>query len=425
MRMIPLAKPLLGRQEIKAAGEVIRSGWVIEGPQVKEFERQFAAFVGAPYAVAVSNCTTALYLSLLVSGVKPGDVVVTVSHSFVATANSIRNAQAEPVFVDIDASTYNMDPVKLEESLRHDFIRRGSRLYYKHIDRLLKNDSPLRHLFCGQKLTSRIKKNLGRLSAILVVHQMGMPCDLKSILSIADHYGIKVVEDAACALGSEITVDEGKNWERIGKPHAGMACFSFHPRKIITTAEGGMITTADKRLVRKLRLLRCHGRNIPAYERTSFKKTKIEDYVTMGYNYRMTDIQAAIGIVQMGRLSNNLAKRRRINGFYHKYLSAVEDIILPFQPKWARTNWQSYPLRLTGHLASRRDALIKYLYAHGIATLPGVTNAHNQKPYRLNACHLPESESARDQVILLPIFSELTESQIKFITESIVSFFKK
>lgn len=423
--MIPLAKPLLGRQEIEAAGKVIRSGWVIEGPQVKEFERRFAAFVGAPYAVAVSNCTTALHLSLLVSGVKPGDVVLTVSHSFVATANSIRYCGAEPVFIDIDAKTFNMDPVKLEDSLRYDFERRGSRLYYKNIDRLLKNDSPLRCLFPGQKLTSRFKKSLGRLSAILVVHQMGMPCDLKPILSIAKKYGLKVVEDAACAIGSEITFDKGLSWQRIGKPHGELACFSFHPRKVITTAEGGMITTADKRLAQKLKLLRSHGRNIPAYDRTSFKKTKMEDYVAFGYNYRMTDIQAAIGIVQLGRLSNILATRRRLDGFYHKYLNTVEDIILPYMPEWARSNWQSYPLRLTGHLAAKRDELIKYLYERGIASLSGVTNAHAQKPYRPNVFSLPESESARDQVILLPIFCGLTEGQVKYITKSILSFLKK
>lgn len=417
--MIPLAKPLLGRQEIEAAGKVIRSGWVIEGPQVKEFERQFASFVGAPYAVAVSNCTTALHLSLLVSGVKPGDVVLTVSHSFVATANSIRYCGAEPVFVDIDASTYNMDPARLEESLKHDFLRRGSNLYYKHVDRLLKNDSPLRHLFPGQKITSRFKKSLGRLSAILVVHQMGMPCDLKSILSIAKKYRIKVVEDAACAIGSEITFNEGKSWERIGKPHAGLACFSFHPRKVITTAEGGMITTADKRIAAKLKLLRAHGRNTAPHERTSFKKTKKEDYVTTGYNFRMTDIQAAMGIVQLGRLSNILASRRRIDSFYRKRLSAVEGIVLPYKPSWARTNWQSYPVRLTGHLAARRDELIKYLYEHGIASLSGVTNAHAQMPFRSNAFRLPESEMARDQVILLPLYVGLKELDIRRIAQMI------
>jgi dTDP-4-amino-4,6-dideoxygalactose transaminase len=393
--MIPLAKPLLGRQEIEAAGKVIRSGWVIEGPQVKEFERRFAAYVGAPYAVAVSNGTSALHLALLVSGVKPGDVVLTVSHSFIATANCIRYCGAEPVFVDIETSTYNMDPVKLEECLKHDFRRRGGRLFYKHFDRL------------------------GRLSAILVVHQLGMPCDLRSILSIAKKHGLKVVEDAACAIGSEITVNGGKSWKLIGKPHGDLACFSFHPRKVITTAEGGMITTADKHMAQELRLLRSHGRNIPAHERISFKKTKIEDYVAFGYNYRMTDIQAAIGIVQLGRLSNILATRRRLDGFYRKYLSGIENIKLPFQPKWARTNWQSYPLRLTGHLAPKRDALIEYLYKHGIASLSGVTNAHAQKPYLPNSFCLPESEIVKEQTILLPLYAGLKENEIRRIAQVI------
>jgi len=402
--MIPLAKPLLGQQEINAVGKVIRSGWVIEGPKVKEFECQFAAFVGASYAVAVSNCTTALHLSLLVSGVKPGDVVITVSHSFIATANCIRYCQAEPVFVDIDPSTYNMDPAKLEACLKNDFQQRGGRLYYKHIDRLLKNDSPLRYL----------KKNLGSLSTILVVHQMGMPCDLKSILSIAKKFGLKVVEDAACAIGSEITMDKGKTWRRIGKPHGSLACFSFHPRKIITTGEGGMITTSDERIANRLRLLRCHGRNIPAFEqRTTLKKVRIEDYVITGYNYRMTDIQAAIGLAQLQRLEMIVKERRRLDALYRKHFFGIKNVILPFKPDVVKTNWQSYPVRLKGISASKRNCLIQELLRQGISSQPGVTNAHTQPPYRNNRILLAQSEDARKEVIILPLYVGLKEADIK------------
>lgn len=417
--MIPLARPLLGRQETQAVGQVIRSGWLIEGPRVREFEGRFAAYVGAKHAVAVSNCTEALHLALLVSGVVPGDVVLTVSHSFVATANSVRYCGAEPVFVDIDAETFNMDPARLKECLEHDFSKRGHKLYYKYPDRLMRNQSPFRQLCPGQKGGRSFKSGLGRLKAILVVHQLGMPCDLGAMLPVAKQYGLKVIEDAACALGSEISFDGGRSWQRIGKPHGDLACFSFHPRKIITTAEGGMITTSDAQIARKLRLLRCHGRNIPAYQRTSYKKLKMEDYVTMGYNYRMTDIQAAIGISQMGRLDKILATRRRMERLYHKYLSGLKDLALAVSPRWARTNWQSYPLRLTGRLSARRDELIKYLYQNGIASLSGVTNAHVQKPYLPKSFSLPESELAAKQVILLPAFVGLKEREIRRIASLI------
>jgi len=193
--MIPIAKPFLDKEEVKAVEEVILSGWVTQGPKVLEFEKTFASYVGAEHACAVTNGTTALHLSLLGVGVKPGDVVITVSHSFVATANCIRYCQATPVFVDIDSATYNMSSDGLKACLE--------------------------------------KKHTGRVAAILVVHQMGMPCDLETILTLAEKDNIPVVEDAACAIGSEIKIKE--KWEKIGKPHSLVACFSFHPRKIITT----------------------------------------------------------------------------------------------------------------------------------------------------------------------------------------------
>jgi dTDP-4-amino-4,6-dideoxygalactose transaminase len=212
--MIPITKPTIGEEETYAVAEVLRSGWVSQGPHVQEFEREFAAYVGTKHACAVTNCTSALHLALLAIGVKPDDQIITVSHSFIATANSIRYCGALPVFVDIRPDTYNIDTAQIEAAI-----------------------------------TERTK-------AILCVHQVGMPCDMRDILDIASRHQLPVIEDAACAIGSEIRW--GNNWERIGKPHGDIACFSFHPRKVITTGEGGMLTTRDTRWDNEFRLLRQH-----------------------------------------------------------------------------------------------------------------------------------------------------------------------
>lgn len=377
---IPIARPLLGEREADAIRRPLLSGWVTQGPEVAAFEAEFAAFVGAEHACAVSNCTTALHLALRALGVGQGDEVVTVSHSFIATANVVRHVGATPVFVDIEAGTYNMTPDALFGAL-----------------------SP-------------------RTRAILCVHQMGMPCDLGAILPIAREAGVPVIEDAACAIGSEIRW-EGE-WQPIGRPHADIACFSFHPRKVITTGDGGMLTTNDPDLDASFRLGRHHGMGVPDTVRHGAPTVIFETYDEVGFNYRLTDIQAAVGREQLARLPEILGRRRALAERYREAIAALAlDIGLPVEPEWARSNWQSYCIRLPDGV-DQREAMQSMLDA-GVATRRGVMCAHREPAYRTEpwgcsgdglcdcapgTCrNLAESECAQDRTIVIPLYAQMTD----------------
>jgi perosamine synthetase len=382
MQSIPIAKPLLGEAEAEAARRAILSGWVTQGPEVAAFEQEFAAYVGGQYACAVSNCTTALHLALLTVGVQPDDEVVTVSHSYIATANSIRYCGAIPVFVDIEPQTYNINPVLIEAAI-----------------------SP-------------------RTRAILVVHQMGMPCDLKAILEIARQHSLPVIEDAACAIGSEILWDG--QWEKIGKPHADIACFSFHPRKVITTGDGGMITTNNPEWDSQFRLWRQHSMSVPDTVRHGAKQVIFESYPTLGYNYRMTDIQAAVGREQLKRLPEIIERRRFLARRYHQLLADIPGLKLPTEPIWARSNWQSYCIRLSQQYDQLQ--VMQAMLDAGIGTRRGIMCAHREPAYcqeawscgvvqescncEGNSCdRLIESEKVQDTAILIPLFHHMSEQE--------------
>jgi perosamine synthetase len=365
-----ITRPVLGEEEAAAVREVILSGWVAQGEQVAAFEEEFATYVGAGRACAVANCTAALHLALLALGVAPGDEVITVSHTFIATANAIRYCGAQPVFVDIDPATYNMDPARLEAAI-----------------------SP-------------------RTRAVMPVHQMGLPCDMAEILAVADRHGLPVVEDAACAVGSRIRL--GGAWQRIGRPHGTVACFSFHPRKVITTGEGGMIVTGDAALDRRCRLLRDQGASVPAEARHHGKSVVFEDYPSVGFNYRMTDIQAAIGRVQLRRLPELLVKRIDLAGSYTRALETIPGLLPPRVPEYAGPNYQSYAARVTPEYPLGRDRLMQTLLDHGISTRRGIMNVHQEPAYSdLPGRALPHSEAARDSVILLPLHPGLTAPEVE------------
>jgi len=385
---IPVARPVLGSEEVSAAERAILSGWVTQGPEVAAFEKEFAAFVGAAHACAVSSGTTALHLALLAVGVCPGDEVITVSHSYIATANSIRYCGALPVFVDIEPGTFNIDPRKIE---------------------------------CA--ITDRTR-------AILCVHQMGMPCDLRAIMEIAKRHNIAVVEDAACAVGSEI-LWEG-NWERIGKPHADIACFSFHPRKLLTTGDGGMLTTRVAEIDHKFRLWRQHAMSTPDTVRHASPTVVFESYPELGFNYRLTDIQAAVGREQLKRIPDAVTKRRALVDTYNRLLAHVPGLLPPTEPDWGRSNWQSYCVRLPENCDQRQ--VMQKMLDEGIATRRGIMCSHVEPAYKLPntwrcadpACqpratcrNLRESERAQAQSIILPLFTQMTEAQQARVAESL------
>jgi perosamine synthetase len=373
--VIPIAMPLLDKDEADAAREVVLSGWVSQGPQVAAFEREFSALVGAPHACAVSNCTAALHVALTALNIAPGDEVITASHSFIATANCIRYCGANPVFVDIDPDTYNIDPARVAEAI-----------------------------------TPRTR-------AILAVHQMGMPCDLSALAALTKRHDLILIEDAACAAGSQIRV--GEQWDWIGKPHGHIACFSFHPRKVITTGEGGMLTTSNPEFDRNFKRLRQHSMSVPDTVRHSSPQVIFEDYLEVGFNYRMTDVQAAVGRKQLQRLPELVARRRAHASRYAELLGNIEGLSLPAEPEWAHSNWQSYCVRLPSHVDQKE--VMQNLLDQGIATRRGIMCSHREAPY-LNGKQrhdLRQSELAQDHSILLPIYAQMSEDDLVSVADTL------
>jgi dTDP-4-amino-4,6-dideoxygalactose transaminase len=316
-----------------------------------------------------------------VVGVQPGDEVITVSHSFIATANSIRYCGATPIFVDIEPATFNMNPQLVEAAI-----------------------------------TPRTK-------AILCVHQVGMPADLKALKAVSDRHGIPLVEDAACAIGSEIHW-QGR-WERIGRPHGAVACFSFHPRKLVSTGDGGMLTTNNAAFSDQFRLWRQHGMSVTDTTRHHARQVIFEEYTELGYNYRLTDIQAAIGREQLKRLPKAVRHRRELVDRYTELLSTVPGLVMPSEPAWARSNWQSYIVRLPAGFSQR--AIMQKMLDRNIATRRGIMCTHREPAYRHEVwrcgtrpetctcapgtcVQLRESELAQDRGLTLPLFAEMTET---------------
>lgn len=366
--MVPIVRPCFDEAEAEAVAAVVRSGWLMQGPQVAAFEAALAAYLEAPHVVAVCNGTAALELTLRALDIGPGDEVITVSHSFIATANSVLAVGAVPVFVDIEADGLCLD-----------------------------------HHQVAAALTQKTK-------AILCVHQLGFACDIGGLKQLADEAGVALLEDAACALGTEVNVS---GWQKVGRPHGRAACFSFHPRKVITTGEGGAITTTDPGLADKLRRLRQHA--IPAAAATPDPSLP-DGYAHPAFNARMTDMAAAIGLCQMRKLPEFLTARQVQADLLDARLAKHSVLAPPPVRSFEKPNWQSYPARLRPQSKLRAAEVLAHFARQGVSSRGGLTNAHQELAYQQRygswrAGPLPVSEIMRQQVIMLPLFPGMTHTE--------------
>ena len=371
VQTIPFARPEFDQAELHAVADVLSSGWASQGPAVARFEELFAARVGARYAVAVSSCTTALHLALLLAGVEPGDEVICPSYSFIATANAVLYAGGTPVFADIDEDTWNIDAA--------DAIGR---------------------------VTPRTK-------VIMPVHQVGLAADLDAFTPLPA--SVSIVEDAACAIGSTYS----------GRPigsHGHLACFSFHPRKTLSTGEGGMITTDRPDIAERARRLRSHGASVSAHARHQSNGTVFEEYTELGFNYRLSDILAAVGIAQCAKVDGFLARRRAVAERYDAAFAGLPQLRVPARPPYAGHAFQSYGVRLTDACDRSRDDIMRGLIERGVSCRRGIPPIHLEPLYRnrFGAISLPVTERVAARSIFLPMFASLCQSDQDRVIDAVV-----
>ncbi len=383
---VPIARTSLTEAEIESVLSPLRSGWLVQGPKVREFEEKWSVFTGAKHSIAVTSCTTGLHLSLAALGFGPGDEAIVPAFTWISTANVVEHLGGTVVFCDIDLNTFNLDVAQLEN-----------------------------------RITQRTK-------AILPVHLFGLAADMDVINAIAATHNLWVVEDAACGFGS-----------RYNGQHVGIlgdaGCFSFHPRKAITTGEGGMITTQSDTLAEKLRRLRDHGAAMSDLQRhLGSRPYLLADHPDAGYNQRMTDIQAALGSAQMDRANDIIADRRRLAQHYDAAFAALPWLSTPAHPEGYQHGYQSYPclfqpepitVESIPRINQARNAWMDELQQAGISTRPATHAVHMLRFYRekygLEPIEFPNAWAANDCSISLPLFHGMTEQEQAFVIDRVCS----
>ena len=376
-KIIPIAKPYFDEQEHLAVDEVLSSGWVVQGPKVREFEKMVEDFQGCKHAIATTSATTALHIGLCSVGIEKSDEVIVPAFTHPATANVVRYMGAKPIFVDVNLPDFNIDPLKIEK---------------------------------------KVKK---RTKAIIPVHLFGLPADMDPIMDIAKNFKLKIVEDAACAQG---TLYKGKSVGDIGDCGA----FSFHPRKSITTGEGGILTTNDEEIAARAKILRSHGESISDELRHKADEILYPDFVMLGFNYRMTDIQAAIGVKQMAKLPHILEERRKIAMRYNQLLSDLvkeEFLFLPPERRGFKHSYQSYVVLLREKVKNKRDRLSNELQKRGIATRKGTYHVPGTQYYRqtlgFKKGEFPNSETADEKSLALPLYVGMEDGDVDYVVENL------
>lgn len=373
-RAVALSKPVFGDEEWYAIREPLLNGWVTQGPRVAAFEAAFAKRHGVAHALACSNCTTALHLILAAMGIGPGDEVIVPSFTWVATANAVIYCGAKPVFADVLRDTYNVDP----QALAH-------------------------------RITPRTR-------AVIAVHLFGLCADMDALAKVCG--GIPIVEDAACAAGGAY---RGKPAGSIGVA----AAFSFHPRKSITTGEGGMVTTNDPALAARVAQLRNHGASTSEQERTDGPRPwLLPDFEALGFNYRMTDLQGAVGLVQLGRLDGFIDERARWARFYATELAPLAWLEVPREPEGSRHAWQSLVCRVDEAKAPRsRNEVMQFLKSRGVDTRPGTHAIHmlgyHSRTYGLRPDDFPASRDCDRHTVAIPLHNRMTEEDYRHVVDSI------
>ncbi len=357
--MIRLNIPFTDQREVEEVAKVLETGYLTQGPKTAEFEQKVADFIGCKYAFAMSSCTTALHLALAVLDIQPGDEVLVADFTFPATANVVVQLGARPVLVDIDLDTFTMNV----EDLR-------------------------------RKITKRTK-------AIIPVDAFGCAADFDPINQIAAEHNLPVIEDAATAIGT-------KYYDRFCGNLTSLGCFSFHPRKVITTGEGGMITTNNGELAERIRLLRSHG---------GVRTGNWYRYEAAGFNYRLSDVQGAIGVAQMEKLPMLVEKKRRMAVSLSERISEIPGVRLPTEPKWGGHIFQSYVIMLDQHLD--RDRIVDQMKSGGVETTLGTYALHDQpffqRAFGYRAGQLVNSHAAFTRTITLPLYPQLTEEDLDVI----------